>query len=48
MFCDGKKMVQFYSNPKFGVGMNLWSHAIGLHIKMTITNLVMGCKGHVK
>jgi len=25
MFGDGKKMVQFYSNPKFGVGMSVWS-----------------------
>jgi hypothetical protein len=25
MFGDGKKMIQFYSNPKFGVGMNVWS-----------------------
>ncbi len=41
-------MVQFYSKLEFGVGMSLWSQAIGLHIKMSITNLVMGCKGHVK
>jgi hypothetical protein len=23
MFGHGKKMVKFYSNPKFGVGMNV-------------------------
>ncbi len=22
---NGKKMVQFFSNPKFGVGTNVWS-----------------------
>jgi hypothetical protein len=25
MFGHGKKMVQFYSSPKFGVGMSVWS-----------------------
>ncbi len=44
----GKKIIQFYSNPKFGVGMNVWSQVIGLHIKMSTTSLAMGCKGHVK
>jgi len=24
MFGHGKKMVQFYNNPKFGVGMSVW------------------------
>jgi hypothetical protein len=48
MFGDGKKMVQLYSNPKFGVGMSVWSQAIRLHIKMSITSVVMGCKTHVK
>jgi hypothetical protein len=28
--------------PQFGVGMNVWSYAIGFHIKMNITILVMG------
>jgi hypothetical protein len=48
MFGHGKKMVQFNNNPKSGVGMKVWSQTIGVHIKMNITNLVMGCKGHVK
>jgi hypothetical protein len=47
MFRDGKKMVQFYINPNFGMGMNVWSQTIGVHTKMSITT-VMGCKGHVK
>jgi len=25
MFGFGKKMVQFYTSPKFGVGMSVWS-----------------------
>jgi hypothetical protein len=47
MFGHWKKMVQFYSSPKFGVGMSVWSWAIGVHTKINIT-MVKGCKGHVK
>jgi len=48
MFGHGKEMVQFYNNPKFGVGMSVWSHVIGLNTKMGIASLVMGCKGRLK
>jgi hypothetical protein len=48
MFGHGKKMVQFYNNPNFGVGMSVWSKVIELHTKVNIINLVMGCKGCVK
>jgi hypothetical protein len=47
MFGHGKKMVQFYSSPKFGVRMSVWLWAIGVHTKVSIT-MVMGGKGHVK
>jgi hypothetical protein len=36
MFDHGKKMLQFYSNPKFQVGMNVWSKAIRVHTKMSM------------
>jgi hypothetical protein len=48
MFDNEKKGSNFISSLKFGVEMNVWSQAIGLHTKISITNLVMGCKGHVK
>jgi hypothetical protein len=47
MFGHGKRMVQFNNSPKSRVGMRVWSQAIGVHIKMSIANLVIGCKGHV-
>jgi hypothetical protein len=40
-------MVQFDNSPKFGVRMSVWTQAIGVHTKMSIT-MVMGEKGHVK
>jgi len=42
MFGHGTKWSNFTATPSLG------RNAIGLHIKMIITSLVMGCKGHAK